>query len=72
MTVNKQTISGSYAYDMAFELIDYCGDIARNSKGASRGYSPNFSPNNIKRLIISPDCIEVHYHLPIEMVKEWI
>lgn len=44
-------------------LIDYCGDIARNSGGAGpRVYSEGYSPNNIRRVVISPNGVLVVYH----------
>ncbi len=51
---------GEYAYNRALQLIDYCGNIRGGVKGV---YSPDYSPNNIRRLIISPDAVEVHYHI---------
>lgn len=38
-------------------LFDYCGNIDKKHYG-------NYSPNNIRRLIISPDGVIVEYHLP--------
>lgn len=40
------------------KLIDYCGDSER----APGSYSPNYSPNNIRRIVISPNGVFVVYH----------
>ena len=55
----SKEITGTYAFDTGYSLIDYCGDC----KAGKNVYSPSFSPNNIKRLVISPDKIEVFYHI---------
>lgn len=54
-------ISGSRLYDMTLPLIDYCGDI----RGNHEGYSQKYSPNNIRRLYISPDGSLVMYHVNV-------
>ena len=64
------TVNGSYIYNQVFPLIDYCGDIrAMEKNGSSGGYSPEFSPNNIRRLIISPDAVLCHYHMTLGKLK---
>ena len=45
-------VSATYAYEKIIPLIEYSG-------ARGRGYSPN----NIRRLIISPDGAVVHYHI---------
>lgn len=50
---------GAYLYNQVLPLVDYCGDI-RKGKGT---YSQRFSPNNIRRLIISPDGAAIVYHI---------
>ena len=42
-----------------FDLIDYAG----NAKNGEINYHPEFSPNNIKRVIISPDKVRVYYYV---------
>lgn len=54
-------ISGSRLYDMTLPLIDYCGDV----RGNHEGYSQKYSPNNIRRLYISPDGSLVMYHVNV-------
>lgn len=63
-------INGSYIYNQVFPLIDYCGDIRAADKNGMFGtYSPAFSPNNIRRLIISPDAVLCHYHMTLGRLK---
>lgn len=52
-------MKGSYLYDMVLPLVDYCGDI----KGKRQTYSQYYSPNNIRRLYLSPDGAMVMYHV---------
>lgn len=53
-------MKGDVIYQKAFEnLVDYCNFISKGS------YADKYSPNNIKRLIVSPDCIEMHYHIAL-------
>lgn len=40
------------------KLIDYCGDI----DSGRTDYNPNYSPNNIRRIVISPNGVFVVYH----------
>lgn len=54
-------IKGSQLYDMTLPLIDYCGDV----RGNHDGYSQKYSPNNIRRLYISPDGSLVLYHVNV-------
>ena len=56
-------INGSFIYDKILPLVDYCGDIAKSGNSEQKIYNPNFSPNNIRRLIISPDGVMVFYHV---------
>lgn len=51
-------------YNIAFNVIDYCGNIA---KGGS-SYSEYFSPNNIRRLIISPDVVRAEFYISVPNV----
>lgn len=48
-------------YNLAFSVIDYCNDI---SKGNGH-YSEYFSPNNIRRLIISPDEVVSEFYITV-------
>lgn len=74
MGSSSNKITGSYCYNKVLPLIDYCGDVRRKMASVNEGYeknrefkySPTYSPNNIKRLIISPDYVEVHYHIAIK------
>lgn len=52
-------VKGDYLYRQVLALIDYCGDIR---KGKTE-YSIRYSPNNIRRLILSPDGAYVMYHI---------
>lgn len=52
-------VKGDYLYNQVLPLIDYCGDIRRGNGN----YSHRFSPNNIRRLILSPDGAMVFYHI---------
>ena len=56
--------NGSFIYDKILPLIDYCGDIAKGGNAENKIYNQSFSPNNIRRLIISPDGVMVYYHIP--------
>lgn len=53
-------MDGKYIYNQAFGVIDYCNDITK-----SRDYSEYFSPNNIRRLIISPDIVQAQFHMSV-------
>ena len=55
-------LDGSYLYDRVLPLVDYNGDIRRGDGT----YSNTFSPNNIKRLIISPERVDVFYHIAVK------
>lgn len=62
---NVQSVT--YAYDTVLELVDYCGDVRRNKASSSNPtYHRNYSPNNIKCLIFSPDGAFVLYHVPVD------
>lgn len=44
-------------------LFDYCGDRSRNAgSGVKPMYSSEYSPHNIRRVVISPDGVMVVYH----------
>lgn len=58
-----KTMSGDYLYKEALGLVDYCGDIAKTKNGNEVVYNQDFSPNNIKRLVISPDAVLIFYHI---------
>lgn len=57
---------GSYAYDIVVDLIDYCGDVRRNNarKDQAPTYSPDFSPNNIRRIVLSAEGVYLTLHVP--------
>lgn len=56
-------IIGSYIYNQAFGVIDYCGNI---DKGGA--YSEYYSPNNIRRIIVSPDAIVAEFYISVPSV----
>lgn len=55
------SINGKYIYNLAFKAIDYCGNI---EKGVT-AYHEYFSPNNIRRLIISPDAVLAEFYVSV-------
>lgn len=55
------SINGKYIYNLAFKAIDYCGNI---EKGVTV-YNEYFSPNNIRRLIISPDAVLAEFYVSV-------
>ena len=55
------SINGKYIYNLAFKAIDYCGNI---EKGVT-AYNEYFSPNNIRRLIISPDAVLAEFYVSV-------
>lgn len=61
-------IEGDYCFNLINSLIDYKGDIARNSKRSDGRilYSPDFSPNNIRRLILSADGARIDFHVSVD------
>ena len=59
----KQSTGGDYVYEKVLGLIDYCGDIVRNRGIEGYKYNKEFSPNNIKRLVIGVDGAIVDYHI---------
>ena len=66
----KNSLTGRAYYDKIISLIDYRGDIKRKKTSEYfQGYSPDFSPNNIKRLVISPEGAIVQLHIAIQGVK---
>ena len=68
MASKKQQISGHYIYDKVLPLIDYRGDIIKKKTDPDNfsNYSSDFSPNNIKRLVISPDGAFVEYFISVK------
>lgn len=58
-----KAMSGDFLYKEVLSLVDYCGDIAKTKNGNEVVYNQDFSPNNIKRLVISPDAVMVFYHI---------
>lgn len=52
--------------EKVFKLLDYCGDIARNNNNETPSYSAKFSPNNIKRVVISTDGVLVQLHQGVQ------
>lgn len=58
-----KAMSGDFLYKEVLSLVDYCGDIAKTKSGNEVIYNQDFSPNNIKRLVISPDAVMVFYHI---------
>ena len=63
-----EEVNGAYAYNLITDLIDYCGDVKRYSqhKDQPATFSQNFSPNNIRRLILSGDGARIYFHVPIK------
>ena len=64
-------LTGAYCYDLALKAVDYYGNIARNRKNrdTSNNYSPEFSPNNIRRVIICPDKVVSEFHVGVDKGK---
>lgn len=56
-------MDGKSIYSQAFGVVDYCKDIEKN-----RSYSEYFSPNNIRRLIISPDTVLAQFYMSVPNV----
>lgn len=48
--------------ESVFKLLDYRGDITKNKESCISSYSKDFSPNNIKRVVISADGVLVQLH----------
>lgn len=48
--------------ESVFKLLDYRGDITKNRETGISSYSKDFSPNNIKRVVISADGVLVQLH----------
>lgn len=65
--VKKEFVVGNdYCYNLVNPLIDYKGDIAKGNKNDMKvSYSADFSPNNIRRLIISGDGVVVNFHIKV-------
>lgn len=58
----KKVNVNEYRDKIFYDLIDY----AHNAKKGEIIYHPGFSPNNIKRVIISPDKVKVYYYVSKE------
>lgn len=56
-------MDGKYLYNQAFQVIDYCNNVSKNTN-----YNEYFSPNNIRRLIISPDAVMSRFYIPVPNV----
>lgn len=52
--------------ESVFKLLDYRGDITKNKESGVSSYSKDFSPNNIRRVIISTDGVLVQLHKPVK------
>lgn len=52
---------GKTIYNIAFRCIDYCKDLQKNTGS----YNEYFSPNNIRRLIISPDVVAAEFYINV-------
>lgn len=59
-------ITGKYLYNLAFKAVDYCNDVA----SGSGTYNDHFSPNNIRRLIISPDVVRTEFYISVPGVGQ--
>lgn len=61
-------VGGDYCFNLINTLIDYKGDVLRNSKRSDGQivYSPDFSPNNIRRLILSADGARIDFHVSVD------
>lgn len=55
-----------YAYDLVSNVIDYRGDIEKYERTGVVSYSEDFSPNNIRRLIISGDGVQIDFHVSVD------
>lgn len=63
---NLEEVKGDYAYNLVADLVDYCGDIKKSGGNKSSiAYSKDYSPNNIRRLIIGGDGVCIYFHKPI-------
>jgi len=51
-------------YNIAFRCIDYC----KNIESGGGEYDEYFSPNNIRRLIISPDVVAAEFYIGVPSV----
>lgn len=56
-------MDGKYLYNQAFQVIDYCNNVSKNTN-----YNEYFSPNNIRRLIISPDAVMSRFYISVHNV----
>lgn len=68
----KSVVNSDYGLDLVSSIIDYKGDIARNSRRSDGQivYSPDFSPNNIRRMILSGDGVYIGFHVPVNGKSE--
>ena len=51
-----------YVYRQVLKKVNYCSGVKSTTLN-EMGNHPDFSPNNIKRLVISPDLVLVYYHV---------
>lgn len=67
MQRRMEVITGDYCFNLLNSLVDYCGDVKRkaNSNNASFKYSADYSPNNIRRLILSGDGARIDFHVSV-------
>lgn len=61
-------VTKDYCFNLINSLIDYRGDVARNSKrnDEQNVYSSDFSPNNVRRLILSGDGARIDFHVSVD------
>lgn len=61
-------VTKDYCFNLINSLIDYRGDVARNSKcnDGQNVYSSDFSPNNVRRLILSGDGARIDFHVSVD------
>lgn len=64
------SLNGNYIFNKIFRLLDYNGEIAKSENVVGYHYTDKFSPNNIKRLIISPDMVIMNYHTALPNGKK--
>lgn len=65
MTTQGKVSVNDYVYRQVVKKVNYCSEI-RSKNLNEMGNHPDFSPNNIKRLVISPDMVLVYYHVSTE------
>lgn len=67
MQRRMEVITGDYCFNLLNSLVDYCGDARRklNSNSNNFMYSEDYSPNNIRRLILSGDGARIDFHVSV-------